>query len=101
MALPVQKFTTISLLSNIASHRKSYFYNVSGFASYLLPPCLPPQCIQMEKWNINNNNSKYYITINNICHNYRKQCKYQKLVFVIKKQWQCYSTGLFRYGCQP
>jgi hypothetical protein len=42
----------------------------------------------MEKWNINNNNSNNYVTINNICRNYRKQCKYQKLAFEIKKQWK-------------
>jgi hypothetical protein len=45
-------------------------------------------CTQTEKWNINNNNSNNYVTINNICHNYRKQCKYLKLAFEIKKQWQ-------------
>jgi hypothetical protein len=38
----------------------------------------------MEKWNINNNNSNNYVTINNICHNYRKQSKYQKLAFEIR-----------------
>jgi hypothetical protein len=42
----------------------------------------------MEKWNINNNNSNNYVTINNVCHNYRKLCKYQKLAFKIKEQWQ-------------
>jgi len=52
-------------------------------------PCaFPLICIQMEKWNINNNNSNNYVSINNICHNYRKQCKYQKMAFKIKKQWQ-------------
>ena len=52
-------------------------------------PCAFPMiCIQTEKWNINNNNSNNYVTINIICHNYRKQCKHQKLAFKIRKQWQ-------------
>jgi hypothetical protein len=42
----------------------------------------------MEKWNITNNNSNNCVTIHNICDNYRKQCKYQRLAFEIKKQWQ-------------
>jgi len=52
-------------------------------------PCAFPMiCIQMEKWNINNNNSNNYVTMNIICHNYRKQYKHQKLAFKIRKQWQ-------------
>jgi len=86
MPLPVQKFKIIPLLQNTASQRKSYFYNVSGFASYY-PCAFSLICIQKEKWSTNNN-SNNYTTINNICHNYRKQCKYQKLAFEIKKQWQ-------------
>jgi len=60
----------------------------------------------MEKWNINNNNSNNYVTINNICHNYRKQSKISEIGIwnqetVETKHNYCYPTGPFCYGSQP